>query len=236
MTQAERRLLVPAGFLAALVVVSWVGGSSIGAAAPQETTPLDRYIEEAQRTAHHSPASSGSLWVTQGPLADLAGDTRARSVNDLVTIVVVEQNTASSKGTTSSSRKSSANAGISSIYGKVSTPLSNLLTTAGANSLDGSGTTTRNTAISTRMSARITQVLPNGYLVVEGNKDVLVNAERQMVTVRGVVRPSDLARDNSVPSDRLAEMQIRVNGKGVVNDAIKRPFFLYRLLLGLLPF
>ncbi|HMC61985.1 MAG TPA: flagellar basal body L-ring protein FlgH, partial [Candidatus Solibacter sp.] len=65
---------------------------------------------------------------------------------------------------------------------------------------------------------------------------VQINSEHQTVTVRGVLRPADLASDNSVPSDRLAQMEIRLNGKGVVGDAIRRPFILYRILLGLLPF
>jgi flagellar L-ring protein precursor FlgH len=63
-----------------------------------------------------------------------------------------------------------------------------------------------------------------------------VNSERQTITVRGVVRPADIGPDNVVRSDRLGQLEVRVNGKGVVGDAIKRPFFLYRLLLGLLPF
>ena len=54
--------------------------------------------------------------------------------------------------------------------------------------------------------------------------------------VRGIVRPLDLAPDNSVASDRLAQMEVSVNGKGVLGDAIRRPNFLYRLLLGILPF
>ena len=57
-----------------------------------------------------------------------------------------------------------------------------------------------------------------------------------MVTVRGVIRSADLAADNSIQSNRLAQMEVNIDGKGVVNDAIHRPFFLYRLLLGLLPF
>ena len=57
-----------------------------------------------------------------------------------------------------------------------------------------------------------------------------------MITVRGVVRPTDLASNNAIPSDHLAELEVLVNGKGVVADAVKRPNILYRLLLGLLPF
>ena len=202
----------------------------------QTASPLDRYIEEAQRTAGRSASSSGSLYYPEGPLADLARDPRARQVNDIVTILVVEQATALSKGSTSSSRKSSAKSGISTFYGRSPAKLGSLIGSSGTSQLEGEGSTRRESTVSARLSARVTQLLPNGYLVIEGNKEVAVNSERQLVTVRGVVRPTDLARDNTVRSDRLAEMEVRINGKGVVNDAIRRPFFLYRLLLGLLPF
>jgi flagellar L-ring protein precursor FlgH len=86
------------------------------------------------------------------------------------------------------------------------------------------------------LTARITDVLPNGNLVVEGTKTVLVNSENQVVTVRGVVRPTDLSNSNIVQSDNIAEMELKINGKGVVNDSIHRPNLLYRLLLGILPF
>jgi flagellar L-ring protein precursor FlgH len=79
-------------------------------------------------------------------------------------------------------------------------------------------------------------VLPNGAMLVEAAKDIGINSERQAITVRGVVRPADIGRDNTVRSDRLAQLEVRVNGKGVVGDAIRRPFILYRILLGLLPF
>ena len=91
-------------------------------------------------------------------------------------------------------------------------------------------------ALTTTLTARVTHVLPNGYLVIEGSKSIQVNSEHQAVTVRGVIRPADVSPGNQVRSDRIAQMEIRLNGKGVVNDSIRRPFFLYRLLLGLLPF
>ena len=107
---------------------------------------------------------------------------------------------------------------------------------SGNTQLDGQGQTTRQTDLTTTLTARVTHVLPNGYLVVEGAKDVQVNSERQTVIVRGVVRPADLSPGNVVRSDRLAQLEVHINGKGVVNDAVRRPFILYRLLLGLLPF
>jgi flagellar L-ring protein precursor FlgH len=115
-------------------------------------------------------------------------------------------------------------------------PLANLAKVGTNTSLDGQGTTTRDTTITATISAIVTQVLPNGSLVIQGTKNVRVNSENQVLAVRGIVRPVDLSTGNVVPSDRIAEMEIQVNGKGVVADSVKRPFILYRLILGLLPF
>jgi flagellar L-ring protein precursor FlgH len=73
-------------------------------------------------------------------------------------------------------------------------------------------------------------------LVIEGRKTVLVNSENQIVTVRGVVRPADLSAINTVQSGSVGQMELKIDGRGVVNDVIHRPNFVYRLLLGLLPF
>jgi flagellar L-ring protein FlgH len=63
-----------------------------------------------------------------------------------------------------------------------------------------------------------------------------VNSERQKVVLKGVARWNDLSNSNRIRSDRLGGLEVKIDGRGVVQDAIKRPFFLYRLLLGLLPF
>ena len=76
----------------------------------------------------------------------------------------------------------------------------------------------------------------NGNLVVEGTKNVNINAENQVITIRGVIRSIDLDTTNTIQSARLAQMEVQVNGKGVVNDVVRRPNILYRLFLGLLPF
>ena len=72
--------------------------------------------------------------------------------------------------------------------------------------------------------------------MVQGEKLVYVNSEHQSVTVRGIVRPADLTSGNQILSDRLADLEVRINGRGVVADSVRRPFILYRILLGLLPF
>jgi flagellar L-ring protein FlgH len=180
--------------------------------------------------------SPGSLFSPGGILSNIARDMRAAEVGDVVTILVADQASAVSKGTTNTSRKSSSKYGITAAYGPVGTHLSNLLGTNGDAELQGQGQTTRDSPLSTTVSVRVVQVLKNGSLMIEGSKKVAVNSENQTVTVSGIIRPSDVSPVNTVPSDRIANLNIRVDGKGVVNDSIKRPFILYRILMGLLPF
>jgi flagellar L-ring protein precursor FlgH len=110
------------------------------------------------------------------------------------------------------------------------------MNTSSQQQLQGTGQTSRQATVSTTLSARVIKVLPNGNLIVEGAKAVAINSESQTVSLRGIVRPIDIGPDNSIASNRVADLEVRINGKGVVNDAIHRPNMLYRILLGLLPF
>jgi len=208
---------------------------------PQEPSALDRYIQEALRNSPSSgvPVSSpGSIWSTTSRLTDMAADVRAAQVDDLVTVIVAEHASADASGITKTQRQSSTANTITQLAGvtRATGPWANLANVSGNTQLNGQGQTTRQTDLTTTLSARVTHVLPNGYLVVEGAKDIQVNSERQTVTVRGIIRTADLSQGNVVASSSLADLEVRINGKGVVNDAVRRPFFLYRLLLGLMPF
>ena len=203
--------------------------------APPSSSPLDRYVREAEaRSAEASSTSAGSLWLPSSRLADAARDVRASQIDDLLTIVVAEQASAVSTGSTKTQRTSSAKSNIAALAGvtKATGPLANLAGVSGDTQLAGQGTTSRSTALSTTLTARVIHVLPNGALVIEAAKDIQINSERQTITVRGVVRPADIDATNSVRSNRLGQLEVRVNGKGVVGDAVRRPFFLYRLILG----
>ena len=206
---------------------------------PPVETPLEKYVKESTaRPGDKNLASPGSMWSPSSRLADGARDLRASQVDDIVTIVVSEQSNASATGATKTARTSKATNSVTALAGvtRATGPWANLANLSGTSSLDGQGTTSRGTTLTTTLTARVTAVLPNGNLVLSGSKDVQVNSERQEVLVRGVIRPIDLGPDNQVSSDRLAQLEVHINGKGVVNDAVRRPFILYRLLLGLLPF
>ena len=228
-------------FLPVLIFALLAGLAAAAEKKPKNVSKsaLDAYVNDAtQRAAALEANSTGSLWSPSARLADLGRDLRASQVDDLVTILVAENASAVSSGTVKGARNSSANNSITSLVGAKSPAgaLANLTKLSSATALDGQGTTTRTTTLNATLTARVTRQLPNGYLVVEGAKVVQVNGERQTVTVRGVIRPADLSADNSIQSNRLAQMEVNIDGKGVVNDSIRRPFFLYRLLLGLLPF
>lgn len=227
-----------AAVLLAVACIAFTSGAAVSKKKLPPPSPLDAYASEAAQQAAGQKPTTGSLWSATAQFADLGRDLKASQVNDLVTIVVTESASAVSTGASKTQRNSSATNSIAALAGitKTTGPLANLANMSGSQQLDGSGTTSRATTITTIMSARVTRVLPNGYMMLEGSKDVQINSEHQTVTVRGVVRPSDLAPDNSVPSNRLAQLEIKLNGKGVVGDAIRRPFILWRLLLGILPF
>jgi flagellar L-ring protein precursor FlgH len=226
-----------------IVWIAWAGPCWVALAKkkpePAAQTPLDRYIAESEaRSAEAAAAAPGSIWQAGSRLADAARDLRASQLDDVLTIVVAEQASAVASGTTKTSRASSAKNSVTALAGvtKATGPLANLTNMSGSTTLDGQGTTSRVTTLTTTLTARVTHVLPNGSLVVEATKDIQINSERQTIAVRGVVRPADIDPTNSVQSNRLAQLEVHVNGKGVVGDAIRRPFILYRLLLGLLPF
>jgi len=206
-----------------------------------EPSALDRYIQEALRNSPSTGApvsSPGSTWNTNSRLTELGSDVRAAQVDDLVTVLVAEHASADASGITKTQRQSSTANTITQLAGvtRATGPWANLANLSGNTQLNGQGQTTRQTDLTTTLSARVTHVLPNGYLVVEGAKDIQVNSERQTVTVRGIVRTADLTTGNIVSSSNLADLEVHINGKGVVNDSVRRPNFLYRLLLGLMPF
>ena len=146
----------------ALLLVDTVAGTSAlqkkntQAKAP---SPLDVYVHDAAQQEQEQPATTGSLWTPLSQFADLGRDLKASQVNDIVTIVVSEQASAVSSGASQSSRTSSLAASITGLVG-IKSPagaLANLANTSGATSLKGDGTSSRQTTLTTTVSARVTR-------------------------------------------------------------------------------
>ena len=217
-----------------------ISAAAFGAKKQSDTqTPLERYVAESNyRSAAAPQPTPGAIWSPGSLMADTARDLRASQVDDVLTIVVAESASALASGSTKAQRSSSTSNSLSKLAGltRAAGPWANLASLSGDSQLSGAGSTSRDMAITATLTVRVAAILPNGGLVIEGFKDVQVNSERQTISVRGVVRQADIGPANTVSSDRLGQLELKVNGKGVVGDAIRRPFFLYRLLMGLLPF
>jgi len=204
-----------------------------------DKSPLEQTLEQitAAQGAERQTVQPGSVWTPTSLFSDLTSDLRARRVGDIVTILVQEKASAVSSGTVKTQRNSSLQGSITAAGGitRPTGPLANLAKASTSSALDGQGATTRDTTLNATISAVVTQVLPNGSLVIQGTKNVKINSENQVLGLRGIVRPVDLSTTNMVSSDRVAQMDLQVNGKGVVADSVKRQFILYRLLMSVLP-
>jgi len=201
-------------------------------------TLLEEYLKSAAATADKDESLPGAIWSPAGRLNELGRDLRASQVDDVVTVVVTESVNAVATGVSTSERASSASQSITQLAG-IKSPtgaLANLLGTTGDQKLNGTGTTSRGATLTATLTGRVVKVLPGGLLLIEGDKNIQVNSEQQSITVRGVVRTADISTANTVLSTQVADMEVNVNGKGVIGDAIRRPNALYRLILGLLPF
>lgn len=206
---------------------------------PPEPSPLDKYLSTISADETTPPeAQPGSLWTPHSHLTDSARDLRASGPGDVLTVVVSETTNAVASGVSSTQRTSSANASVTSLAGPKSATgaLANLANLSGAQKLDGKGTTSRQTSLTSTLTVHVARVLPGGLLLVEGSKSLQVNSEQQTVTVRGLVRTADITTLNTIASQSIADIEIKVNGKGIVGDSIRRPNILYRILLGVLPF
>ncbi|RMG57746.1 MAG: flagellar basal body L-ring protein FlgH, partial [Deltaproteobacteria bacterium] len=169
-------------------------------------------------------AEEGSLWSQR---ASLFEDRKARRVNDLVTILVTESTKAEKTATTDAERDSSADFGVDEAFGlpldlgfkwKDGHPFIPSAKGSAKSTLKGKGTTTREGSVVATITAKVVEVLPNDNLVIEGRKEVLVNNEKDILVVKGIIRPDDISDKNTVYSEQVADAQIFLVGKGVIDD------------------
>src|ERR1700676_3557233 len=168
-------------------------------------------------------------------------DQRAARVGDLLTVTVNITDKANIANETQRSRTSKEDSGIGDFAGsKLLTGNAakvlpgRLLTTDSAASTDGKGSVQRQEALQTNAAA-VTQVLPNGNLVVEGKQEIRVNFEIRELIVAGVVRPEDIQSDNTIDSSKIAQARIAYGGRGQITD-VQQPRYGQQVMDVLLPF
>jgi flagellar L-ring protein precursor FlgH len=202
------------------------------------STSLQDYLQKVRSAGSETPSTTGSLWVSSGPLSSLASDYKARWPGDLVVVRLVDTFSAATSGENNTSRQFATQSAITALLGKFgpSNALQNMFNANSNTALDGKGASTMSSSLQLSLSGRVVDVLPNGVLVIEAVRDFTVGNDRQTVTVRGLVRPGDLAVDNSVLSSQVSSVELSIKGKGAVADASARPNAIVRLLLKVLSF
>ncbi|MCC7425957.1 MAG: flagellar basal body L-ring protein FlgH [Alphaproteobacteria bacterium] len=189
-----------------------------------------------------STRSDGSLWRVGA--RSFFQDQRATRVGDIVTLLVRIEDQAELQNRTTRGRQGSESLGIPNILGLESNfsrwlpgaiQPDNLVGMNSSTDSRGSGQITRTEQVTLRVAATVVQVLPNGNLVVAGKQEVRVNSELRELAVSGIVRPQDIASDNTVRHDRMAEARIAYGGRGTISD-MQRPRYGQEILDIVLPF
>jgi flagellar L-ring protein precursor FlgH len=193
---------------------------------------IQRHLETARALARASVGQADEPtidWITS-----MTSDRRASRVNDLITVRVVENIESSATADSALDKNSSGTAGVPTLFG-LETKLpsavdpSNLMSTTSDTTFKGGGTTSRTSMLTATMTARVSDVLPNGDLVLEGVRELDLNGERQVVVLTGVVRAQDLRRSNQVLSTQIAQLRIQYYGRGLMKDNLK-PGWLIRIM------
>ncbi len=184
------------------------------------------------------PTDVASLW-RPGSRAFFK-DQRAAQVGDLLTVLVDITDNADFENNSTTSRTGNETMGIPSLFGLKQQVVQSALgaaslSTNSANANVATGQIKRNESVTLRLAGTITQVLPNGNFVVDARQEVRVNSELRVLNVSGVVRPQDIAGDNTVTHDRMAEARISYGGRGQMTD-LQTPRYGQQLLDVLLPF
>jgi len=195
------------------------------ASADPTTDPHWRPVTMPMPRAEVTPREPASLWRS-GSRAFFK-DQRAAQVGDIVTVLVNTTDAADMQNGTNATRTGTETEGLPNLFGlEAALPkllgkavsASTLVNASSTNSNNGSGKIKRNETVTLRLAGVVTQVLPNGNLVIAARQEMRVNSELRELRVSGVIRPQDIASDNTVPHDRMAEARISYGGRGQLTD------------------
>nr|WP_319513474.1 flagellar basal body L-ring protein FlgH [uncultured Cohaesibacter sp.] len=199
-------------------------------------------VQMPMPTVEPAAYSPNSLWQTGS--RKFFKDQRANKVGDILTVEVSITDSAKIDNTTSRSRTGSDDVGLAGSVGSVlgsalsginEIDVTNLANASSSSSSEGTGAIDRSETITTSVAAVVLQVLPNGNLVIEGRQEIRVNFEVREILVAGIVRPEDIASDNTIESEKIAEARIAYGGRGQLSD-VQQPRYGQQVMDVILPF
>lgn len=216
-----------------------------------ELAPIENPVEQPNYQPVSMPmpqpvaqtSSPNSLWKkgSSGFFKDL----RASKVGDIITVNISAKDAATMKNKTEQLRDTNSDTvNVASFFGYESyakdylpdaADASNLIDVTSDHDISGEGKIDRSENINMTMAGIVTQVLPNGNLVIEGSQEIRVNYELRQLTVRGIIRRADITSDNTIDSSKIAELRVSYGGKGVISD-VQEPRYGRQLIDILSPF
>ena len=204
------------------------------------TQPGYKPVQMPMPKPEQASYNANSLW-RNGSRAFFK-DQRAARIGDLLTVTVNITDKATLSNETQRSRTNKEDSGITDFIGSKTLGVQaqkvlpgRLLTADSTASSDGKGSVNRQEALQTNVAAVVTQVLPNGNLVVEGKQEIRVNFEIRELIVAGIVRPEDIQSDNTIDSSKIAQARIAYGGRGQITD-VQQPRYGQQVMDVLLPF
>lgn len=201
---------------------------------PEEIQPQARVMPTPAAKPMYT---AGSLWPGENSRNMLFTDNKARYVNDIVTIIIDESSSGQNQASTNSSKNTGTSAGISALLGLETSIVKNNANMGGkiavggetSSTLKGAGDTSRGGKLQARLTARVVRALDNGNLLIEGRRQLTLNAEDQFIVITGVIRPEDISAENWVLSSNIADARILYTGSGVIADK-QQPGWMTRAL------
>jgi flagellar L-ring protein FlgH len=227
--------------LAALLTLGGCAGELREVGRAPELSPVGSGLEPASSTAHAYPETPPppvkrfSLWNDEQ--SQLFKDARALSAGDILTVFISINDKAILNNESDRSRTSGRNFGINGAFdwdgvgsgGSADLDLNSRSTST------GSGATARSENIRLSVAAVVTEVFPNGNLAIRGSQEVRVNAELRILTIAGIVRPTDIGAQNTIPYERIAEARISYGGRGRLTE-VQQPAYGQQILDLISPF
>ncbi len=204
----------------------------------QKTRTLSDYEKENPYPAIEKKEEGnhrGSIFARGNGMANLYSETRAINIGDVIFIEVVESINALETVTNNTGRRTKVSQALSAFFGKTNDTLTNMLNASGELSSQGTGRIQQRGILTTKLAGRVMKVYPNGTMLIEAKKYIAINDSQKLIVLRGIVRPEDIDSGNTVPSNRIANMEVILDGKGFLVDGGK-PGWLTRFFAKVLPF
>ena len=202
-----------------VAVAALVGGCAVAPVEHDPTASIN--FHPVYAAGGINTASSGTVFNPSGSF-DLFMDLRARAVGDILTISLVERTDAQKESSTSTAKKSKTDTGTPIIAGGPITfngkeILNNNI--AGDRAFDGKADSSQSNRLVGSITVSVAERLPNGNLLVRGEKRITINQGQEFIRLQGIVRPVDIGPANTVPSTKIADATITYTGKGTLADS-----------------